>query len=66
MKAITCLQNPQLGRENEFEIRTSKSPKRVAVVGGGPAGGPGKYARVAALRGHQVTLYERIWNRRAD
>jgi 2,4-dienoyl-CoA reductase-like NADH-dependent reductase (Old Yellow Enzyme family) len=54
---ISCVGNPATGRE--FELRRlarSATPKRVAVVGGGPAGL--EAARVAALRGHSVTLYE--------
>jgi NADPH-dependent 2,4-dienoyl-CoA reductase/sulfur reductase-like enzyme len=57
MEPFTCLQNPVIGREREFEIRKTDNPKRVAVIGGGPAGL--EAARVAALRGHQVTLYEK-------
>jgi 2,4-dienoyl-CoA reductase-like NADH-dependent reductase (Old Yellow Enzyme family)/thioredoxin reductase len=56
-KAITCVQNPVIGREAELaEIQPSKRPKRVVVVGGGVAGL--EAARVAALRGHRVTLLE--------
>ena len=57
MKPFTCLQNPVIGREREFEIRKAETPKKVAVIGGGPAGL--ESARVAALRGHDVTLYEK-------
>ena len=57
MKPFTCLQNPVIGREKEFEIRKAEKPKKVAVIGGGPAGL--ESARVAALRGHDVTLYEK-------
>ncbi len=57
MKPFTCLQNPMVGREREFEIVGSEEPKRVAVIGGGPAGL--ETARVAALRGHRVTIYEK-------
>ena len=55
--AISCIQHPETGRELEFGTRTpSQSPRRVAVVGGGPGGM--KAAAVAAERGHDVTLYE--------
>jgi NADPH-dependent 2,4-dienoyl-CoA reductase/sulfur reductase-like enzyme len=57
MKPFTCLQNPEIGREREFEIRKAERRKRIAIIGGGPAGL--EAARVAALRTHQVTIYER-------
>jgi 2,4-dienoyl-CoA reductase-like NADH-dependent reductase (Old Yellow Enzyme family)/thioredoxin reductase len=59
-RPITCLMNPAVGREGEWDAEV-RSPaavtKRVLVVGGGPAGL--EAARVAALRGHRVTLWER-------
>jgi 2,4-dienoyl-CoA reductase-like NADH-dependent reductase (Old Yellow Enzyme family)/thioredoxin reductase len=57
MEPFTCLQNPVIGREKAFEIRKTEEPKKVAVIGGGPAGL--EAARVAALRGHEVALYEK-------
>ena len=54
---VKCAVNPQTGHESELQLIASDSPKRVLVVGGGPAGL--EAARVAALRGHQVTLVER-------
>jgi 2,4-dienoyl-CoA reductase-like NADH-dependent reductase (Old Yellow Enzyme family)/thioredoxin reductase len=53
---ITCALNADVGREKEYEIIPTKEPKNIIVVGGGPAGM--EAARVAALRGHKVTLYE--------
>jgi 2,4-dienoyl-CoA reductase-like NADH-dependent reductase (Old Yellow Enzyme family)/thioredoxin reductase len=57
---ISCLVNPSAGREfawAEAEGGRSERPRRVLVVGGGPAGM--EAARVAAERGHRVTLVER-------
>lgn len=54
---ITCLVNPAVGREKEWKIIPSKSPMKVMVIGGGPAGL--EAARVAALRGHRVSLVEK-------
>jgi 2,4-dienoyl-CoA reductase-like NADH-dependent reductase (Old Yellow Enzyme family)/thioredoxin reductase len=54
---VRCTVNVALCREEEFEIKATTNPKRVAVVGGGPAGM--EAARVAALKGHEVTLYEK-------
>jgi len=56
-KAITCIQNPAIGREAELmDIHPASSRRRVVVVGGGVAGL--EAARVAALRGHQTILLE--------
>lgn len=53
----SCNINPAAGREFELgDLSPSRQPKRIAVVGGGPAGL--EVARAAALRGHRVTLYE--------
>ena len=55
---LRCTLNPAVGKGRDFSrIGRAEVRKRVLVVGGGPAGM--KAARVAALRGHQVALYER-------
>jgi len=55
--AVSCIQHPETGRELEYGERTpTSSPRRVLVVGGGPAGM--KAAAVLAERGHQVALHE--------
>jgi len=52
-----CSLNPRMGKEAEYTIVPAKKGKRVFIVGGGPGGM--EAARIAALRGHQVTLYEK-------
>lgn len=54
---LHCSLNPATGREKELDITPATKSKRVVVIGGGPAGL--EAARVAALRGHQVTLLEK-------
>ncbi|NLX20789.1 MAG: FAD-dependent oxidoreductase [Phycisphaerae bacterium] len=54
---IKCRINATAGREREYELRPAVTKKRVVVVGSGPAGM--EAARVAALRGHAVTLLEK-------
>jgi 2,4-dienoyl-CoA reductase-like NADH-dependent reductase (Old Yellow Enzyme family)/thioredoxin reductase len=53
----TCIMNQAMGKEKEMAIVPAEKPKRVLVAGGGPAGL--EAARVAALRGHEVTLFEK-------
>jgi 2,4-dienoyl-CoA reductase-like NADH-dependent reductase (Old Yellow Enzyme family) len=55
---VTCVTNPEVGREGELgPMPPASSPRHVVVVGGGPAGL--EAAWVAAARGHRVTLLER-------
>lgn len=56
-KDMTCVLNPSLGREREMPILPTEKPKKVMIAGAGPAGL--EAARVAALRGHEVTVYEK-------
>jgi len=56
-KGIMCSVNAAVGRERESELKPARKNRKVSVVGGGPAGM--EAARVAALRGHRVTLYEK-------
>ena len=58
-RQIVCMMNPVMGRERQWgsgTLEPAARPRRIAVVGGGPAGM--KAAAVAASRGHEVTLYE--------
>ncbi len=54
---ISCVLNAENGCENLRSITPAQQKKKVAVLGGGPAGL--EAARVAALRGHDVTLFEK-------
>ncbi len=56
-KDMTCVINPAVGREREMTVVPTDLPKKVMVIGGGPAGL--EAARIAALRGHDVNLYEK-------
>lgn len=54
---ISCAVNPTVGREGSYGLEFVKKPKKVMIVGGGVAGL--EAARAAALRGHEVVLYEK-------
>jgi 2,4-dienoyl-CoA reductase-like NADH-dependent reductase (Old Yellow Enzyme family) len=57
-RSVTCVQNAVIGREADWaDLPRAAEPKRVAIVGGGPAGL--ECARVARLRGHDVVLFEK-------
>lgn len=55
-KPMCCAVNPTVARELHYAITPATEKKKVLVIGGGPAGM--EAARVAALRGHAVSLYE--------
>lgn len=59
-KPPTCLVNARAGAEGKLTIKPATKKKKVMVIGGGPAGM--EAARVAALRGHRVCLYEKKEN----
>ena len=56
MRYTHCVTNPRAGREREFDLKPASIPKKVLVVGGGPAGL--QAAAAAAQRGHKVILCE--------
>ena len=53
---ITCLTNPALGREEQFNIEKSPFAKKIVIVGGGPGGMAA--ARILSLRGHKAVIIE--------
>ena len=55
-EGVCCVVNPVLGREREYELKPAESSRKVVVVGGGPGGM--EAARVAAMRGHEVVLFD--------
>lgn len=56
-QGLTCTVNPRLGSESEAALQSVRQPKKVFIIGGGPAGM--EAALTAAWRGHQVTLFEK-------
>ncbi len=56
MKISSCLVNPRACYETEIVIEPTDKPKKIAVVGAGPAGLG--FANIAAERGHDVTIFD--------
>ena len=56
-KDISCAVNPACGREKSYALTEAEKKKKVLVIGGGLGGM--EAARVCALRGHEVDLYEK-------
>ena len=54
---LRCAVNPETGRESTWNVTAASLPRRVMVVGGGPAGMTA--ARLARERGHEVSIWER-------
>ena len=57
MHMARCALNPQTMQSGKYDIVPAKKPKKIAVIGGGVGGM--ETARIAALRGHKVTIYEK-------
>ena len=57
LKHVECLCNPRAGYECDTDCAVAERPKKVMVIGGGPAGMNAAIA--ASKRGHEVTLYEK-------
>lgn len=55
-RSVGCIYDPLCGRETEFSYVAGRS-RRVAIIGGGPAGL--EFARVAALLGSEISIYEK-------
>jgi len=55
--ALQCAVNPEAGHEGIFKLQKADHPKKIWIIGGGPAGM--KAAEISSQRGHQVTLFEK-------
>lgn len=54
---VICTMNPVAGKEGTLKVEPVKDPRKIVVIGGGPAGL--EVALSSAKRGHQVTLFEK-------
>ncbi|MHA1233575.1 MAG: oxidoreductase [Promethearchaeota archaeon] len=57
MQSISCLRNARAGKEAKTKLKPLETKKKIMIIGSGPAGL--EAARVAAMRGHEVHLYEK-------
>ncbi|WP_077612506.1 oxidoreductase [Clostridium sp. Marseille-P2415] len=55
--AVECMINPMAGNEYRYDLSPAKDKKKIVVIGSGPAGL--EAAKIAAMRGHDVTLFEK-------
>lgn len=56
-RVLSCTVNPTCGREKTYALKPAVKAKKIMIVGGGVAGM--EAARIATLRGHDVTIYEK-------
>jgi 2,4-dienoyl-CoA reductase (NADPH2) len=57
-RPVLCRVNASFGHEREYEIKPAAVKKKIMIIGGGPSGM--EAARVLALRGHNVVLFDKM------